>query len=176
MKKIIAVLLAALMLLSLAACGKDDADGPAKETTSASVLGREAYDSVIAANDLTLVNVWATWCTPCVGELSELQRIEDEYKNVGVVGILLDGVSTSLERDEAVIEYAVALMDAKGASYTVVTPDEYLYQTFCADILYFPTSFFVDGEGNIVGSEMIGANDFATWSSYVDAQLEALKG
>jgi len=173
MKRITAIILAILMLVCFAACGDSNDDTDAQVSTSnAAVLGREAYDEVIAKNDLTLVNIWATWCTPCVNELSELQRIEDEYKNVAVVGILFDGVNSStLARDEITIEYAVELMEDKGVSYTVVVPDEHLFNTFCADLMYFPTSYFVDSEGNIVGEQIIGANSFESWSAYVDAAL-----
>ncbi len=173
MKRITAIILAMLMIVCLAACGgNDDEGGKEVANGNAAVLGREAYDEVIAKNDLTLVNIWATWCTPCVNELSELQKIDDEYKNVAVVGILFDGVNPStLERDDAIIDFAVELMNEKGVSYTVVAPDEQLFSTFCADLMYFPTSYFVDSQGNIVGEQMIGANDFETWSQYVDGAL-----
>jgi len=171
MKKFTAILLAILMLISLAACGdKDDNSGDAG--TTAAILGRDAYDQVISKNDLTLVNVWATWCTPCVNELPELQRVEDEYKNVGVVGILFDGVDpTTLARDEATIDIAADIMSEKGATYTVVIPDEYIFSTYCASLMYFPTSFLVDGDGNIVGTPIVGANDFDSWCEYIDAAL-----
>jgi thiol-disulfide isomerase/thioredoxin len=39
-----------------------------------------------------VVNFWATWCTPCVEEMPELQRFADEYapRNVAVIGIGVD--------------------------------------------------------------------------------------
>ena len=39
-----------------------------------------------------LVNFWATWCAPCVEEMPELQRVQDEYlgHNVAVVGVGID--------------------------------------------------------------------------------------
>lgn len=39
-----------------------------------------------------VVNVWATWCVPCVAEIGELQAISDAYKKSGVevIGVSLD--------------------------------------------------------------------------------------
>jgi thiol-disulfide isomerase/thioredoxin len=41
---------------------------------------------------LLIVNFWATWCTPCVEEMPELQKFSDEYaaRNVAVIGIGVD--------------------------------------------------------------------------------------
>ncbi len=41
---------------------------------------------------LLIVNFWATWCTPCVEEMPELQRAADAYRgsNVAVLGIGVD--------------------------------------------------------------------------------------
>jgi thiol-disulfide isomerase/thioredoxin len=39
-----------------------------------------------------VVNVWATWCAPCVAEIGDLQAIATEFraKGVEVVGVSLD--------------------------------------------------------------------------------------
>ena len=39
-----------------------------------------------------LVNFWATWCVPCVGELKDLARLAEEYGDAGpaFVGISFD--------------------------------------------------------------------------------------
>jgi peroxiredoxin len=41
---------------------------------------------------LLVVNFWATWCTPCIEEMPELQRFADDYaqRNVAVIGIGVD--------------------------------------------------------------------------------------
>jgi thiol-disulfide isomerase/thioredoxin len=41
---------------------------------------------------LLLVNFWATWCTPCVEEMPELQRLADRSAgaNLAVIGIGVD--------------------------------------------------------------------------------------
>jgi peroxiredoxin len=41
---------------------------------------------------ITLINFWATWCTPCVEEMPMLSRLQQSYAGSGVqvVGIALD--------------------------------------------------------------------------------------
>ena len=38
---------------------------------------------------LYIINFWATWCAPCVGELSEFNTLEKRYKNKPVKVILV---------------------------------------------------------------------------------------
>jgi thiol-disulfide isomerase/thioredoxin len=41
---------------------------------------------------LLIVNFWATWCTPCIEEMPQLQRVADEFapRNVALIGIGID--------------------------------------------------------------------------------------
>ena len=123
MKKIIAIMLSVLMLVSLAACSGNGGtasqnagnnEGSSQTVTTAELSGAAKLAEVIAENDVTLINIWATWCTPCVNELPELQKISDKYKNVGVVGLLADGVNAeTFAEDDAAIEAAKELMAEK---------------------------------------------------------------
>ena len=55
-----------------------------------------------------LINVWASWCGPCIEEMPELQRFANEQgaNGVQVVGIALDdpqSVAAFLERIGSII-------------------------------------------------------------------------
>jgi thiol-disulfide isomerase/thioredoxin len=68
------------------------------------------------AGRTTLVNLWATWCAPCLKEMPDLQRFADEQGDNGVqvTGIALDdaqAVRTFLRQHH--IAYPV-LVDAAG--------------------------------------------------------------
>ncbi len=43
---------------------------------------------------LRIVNLWATWCAPCVAEMPELDAIQDRFASAGVelLGVSLDDV------------------------------------------------------------------------------------
>ena len=40
-----------------------------------------------------LVNYWAQWCKPCIQEIPELNRINDEFSEVSVLGVNFDGIT-----------------------------------------------------------------------------------
>lgn len=60
------------------------------------VLNREnektAIREIVKSNKLTLIDCWASWCTPCRAEVPELKRIYAKYKDKGfnIIGISSD--------------------------------------------------------------------------------------
>jgi thiol-disulfide isomerase/thioredoxin len=81
-----------------------------------------------------LVNLWATWCRPCVREMPEINLIESEWGEQGlqVVGISIDADLSTVERAVEAwgLDFEV-LHDAKNRSTTVFdtseVPSTYLY-------------------------------------------------
>ena len=51
-------------------------------------------DEIFADHKVTMINVWATWCGPCVGELPELQTLSEafEAKECQIVGLCYDAI------------------------------------------------------------------------------------
>ena len=102
-------------------------------------------------HDVTMINLWATWCGPCVGEMPELAKLSDELeaKNCQIIGICLDA------GEEGMAQQAQDVLDSAGASYAnLIAPaniDEIL------PVNSIPTSFFVDSEGRILLNPVIGA-------------------
>jgi thiol-disulfide isomerase/thioredoxin len=39
---------------------------------------------------LRVLNIWATWCAPCVAEMGDLQKISEEFPQVELIGVSLD--------------------------------------------------------------------------------------
>lgn len=126
-------------------------------------------------NTLTVINFWATWCGPCVRELPELQAVNETFKNqnVEIVGVLHDGVSETFELNETVIADAKALMNNAGANYKAILPDPALAETFYAQLPGFPTTFFIDADGNVVRVEM-GAHTAKDWEAIINEVLAQL--
>lgn len=141
-------------------------------------LSGEAVDaSLFEGKTLTLLNVWTTWCGPCVQEIPHLQALHTALaaQGVQVVGVLYDGVKdASLAPDEAALASGRELVETLGVTYPNLLPDASLMEGLLANIMAFPTSFFIDGEGNLVGDPIMGSMDEAGWAAEIEARLAML--
>ena len=113
-------------------------------------------DELFSGNTVTVVNFWFTTCNPCVGELAELDALNEELAEKG--GSLI-GVNTfTLDGDEAAISEAKDVLAKKGAAYQNVYFDsDGEAGKFTTNIFAYPTTYVVDRNGNIVGEPIVGA-------------------
>ena len=146
------------------------------ETTD--IDGNTYTEKVFSDYDLTLVNAFTTWCSPCVNEMPELEKLYEEMKNqgVGVVGMVLDTIGNDGSTDEDTVKKAQALKEKTGVTYPLLIPDADYLNGRISGLQSFPESFFVDKDGNIVGDAIMGSNDFEGWKEAVEAQLAEIKG
>ena len=119
--------------------------------------GNEVNSSTLfAGNTVTVVNFWFTTCSPCVGELADLEALNKELAEKGgaVVGIN----SFTLDGDKAVISDAKDILAKKGVTYKNVWFDSNGEAgKFTSGLYTFPTTYVVDKNGNIVGEPIVGA-------------------
>ena len=102
---------------------------------------------------VVLLNIWATWCPPCVDEMPSMEKLHQELK--GEAFEIL-AISIDVSGAKAVLPFMKkhklsfpALTDTKGAIKN-------LYQTTGV-----PESFIIDKDGIIV-EKVIGPRDWAT--------------
>jgi peroxiredoxin len=159
MKKL-ALLLALVVVVVVAGCkrGEKPAAGSSKTTPAATATGHEVgtsmpdysamnldgskFDLASRRGKVVLLNIWATWCTPCLAEIPELQRIHDAYAARGfeVVGASVD---------ESGVESVKQFVDAKQMRYPVVLdPQGQIANILQASVL--PTSVLLDRNGKII--------------------------
>ena len=146
------------------------------ETTD--IDGNTYTEKVFSDYDLTLVNAFTTWCSPCVNEMPELEKLYQEMKDqgVGVVGMVLDSVSEDGTPDDSIVQKAQLLKEKTGVTYPLLIPDKGFLNGRISGLQSFPESFFVDKDGNIVSDPIMGSNTFDGWKEAVEKQLVALKG
>ncbi|HLM61429.1 MAG TPA: redoxin domain-containing protein, partial [Pyrinomonadaceae bacterium] len=90
-------------------------------------------------NKVVVVNIWGTWCAPCVTEMPEFQELHKKYLNEKDVAIL----TINNDADLATIK---KFMINKKYDFAVLRDENYL-QT--VNINVFPTTWFIDREGKI---------------------------
>ena len=128
-------------------------------------------DELFSANAVTVVNFWFTTCSPCVGELGDLDALNKELADKG--GALIGVNAFTLDGDETAIADAKDVLAKKGATYQNVYFDSSSAAgAFTSNIFAFPTTYVVDRNGNIVGEPIVGAitekNQAETLQSLID--------
>ena len=136
-------------------------------------------DELFSANAVTVVNFWFTTCSPCVGELGDLDALNKELAEKG--GALIGVNAFTLDGDETAIADAKDVLAKKGATYQNVYFDSSSPAgTFTSNIFAFPTTYVVDRNGNIVGEPIVGAitekNQAETLQSLIDQAIAADAG
>ena len=144
--------------------------------TTEDINGEEYTEAVFQEADLTMVNVFATWCGPCVNEIPYLAELDEKMKDKGVqvIGIVMDAVKGT-EKDEEGIKKAQILAEKTKAEYPFLLPDSGYMNGRLAYVQAFPETFFVDKNGNIVGETYSGSRSLEEWEEIVNTELEGLK-
>ena len=173
MKKMISMMLVFLMALGLlAGCGgkkaddsapdvSQEADGAEADQGTASALGCLKSFSAgtldggtftqedIQAKDVTVINFWALTCGPCIVEMPSLAAFGKALpENVQLITVCLDGAGNE-ESAQSVLQ------DAGFEGVTLISGDGDLLD-LSGNLMYTPTTVFVDAEGNLVGDAVIG--------------------
>lgn len=183
------LLILLLSLLFLVGCGAKDADDTtvtsettatgetATETTEPYILTFEATtidgealtSDVLTNSKLTMINVWATYCNPCLSEMPALGEIAASYdaSEFQILGIVSD---VSTESDEKDIENAVSLIEETQANYPHLLLNESLYVNLVGGIDSVPTTFFVTQDGEVLGY-VIGAREKESWVAIIEELL-----
>ena len=118
-------------------------------------LALESVDSsIFGEKDLTVLNVWGTFCGPCINEMPELQKIYESLpKNANLIGIVAD-VPEGMKDG---VDNANYIEKQTGVKYTNLTLSDSL-SSFAKRFYAVPSTIFVDKNGNIIGELVMGAD------------------
>ena len=185
--KIFVLLLAGLLLTG---CGREQttesnfSTETSKETASeepyivtfeATTLDGETITSdIFADSKLTMLNVWATYCNPCLNEMPDLAEVAVAYEvaDFQLLGILSD---VSVFSEAAALSEAKDLVTETGATtYPHLLLNESLYNNLVGAIDSVPTTFFVNQDGELLGY-IVGAHDKETWESVINELLAEME-
>ncbi len=153
------------------------------EFTMQDIYGETYTNEMFSDYNLTMVNVFTTWCTPCINEIPDLDKLHTQMKEQGVsvVGIVLDaaasddfGAEDEKSAKEAV-EKAKILAEQTNVSYPFLIPDEGMLNGRLNGIEAVPETFFADKDGNITGGTYPGSRSLEDWKEVVETELGNLK-
>ena len=139
-------------------------------TFTATTTEGEAWNSdKFASSKLTMINVWGTYCNPCLSEMPDLGELAAEYDPAlfQIVGIVCDVMEDDSAKN---IEYAKQLITETGANYPHLLLNESLYMSLVGAVSAVPTTFFVRQDGSLVGY-LTGALAKDNWKSLIDDLL-----
>ncbi len=171
-----AVLLTGSLLTVEAAEPKETEQAKAAETAEDALFGQfettlldgeETDQDIFAQAELTMVNIWGTFCGPCIREMPDLGELAQEYaeKEVQLVGIISDVISGKDTADaETIVEYT-------GADYPQLLLSEDLYLNYLSQVQVVPTTVFVNRQGQQVGEVYTGSRSKEEWSEILDELL-----
>lgn len=130
--------------------------------------GNTVSQDAFSQSKLTMVNVWATYCNPCLNEMPDLGELAAAYalEDVQIIGI----VSDVLEGEDQ--ELAESLVEETQANYPHLLLNESIFYGLLTDVAAVPTTFFIDGEG-VVLDTVVGARDKSAWEEMIHGFLEA---
>ncbi len=134
---------------------------------SANDLGGKAVDnSIFAGHKLTMVNIWATFCKPCIKEMPDLQKMsEDMPEGTQLISIVGD------VKDKELLKLAQKIVNDTGVSFTSIVPDNSLKQYLDNNLVAYPTTLFIDSEGKIIGEPIVGERDMSVYKEVLNDRL-----
>lgn len=145
-------------------------------TFEASTVEGEAWNSDKLANaKLTMINIWATYCNPCLAEMPDLGELagaydEAEFQLVGIISDVMEGDAASN------VEYAKELIAETRAEYPHLLLNESLYVNLLGpgQVSAVPTTFFVNQDSEVLGYVM-GSQSKEIWKSLIDQLLAEME-
>lgn len=157
--------------------GEKESGGVFESFTAQDLDGNPVDESVFAEAKLTMINVWGTFCTPCLEEMPALAELNREYqeKGVQIIGICSDTMNADKELDQDQVEKARELAEQTGADYLHIAMSGTLMDTLLPQVMAVPMTIFVDSEGTQVGTAYMGARDKEGWAEIMEEVLASVQ-
>ena len=118
------------------------------------LYGNPVTEKALGEKRLFFVHYWATWCPPCVAEMPDLAGLAKDYRNdVGFLALLGDYDSN--------IDGAKKITESAGVPDSFIMVDANLpdFEELLSMVSsgYVPTTVILGTNGDMVGSQLIGA-------------------
>ncbi|GHS99652.1 hypothetical protein AGMMS50276_23680 [Synergistales bacterium] len=160
-------ILLALLLVTAMLSGAYAAE-PFPAFSSKTISGEDIDNGVFAGAKITMVNIWATWCPPCVYEMPDLGELGRSMpKGSRLVGFLIDAAPS----DTKVISKALNILKKSNADFTQILLTKDIKPYLEKNIEAIPTTIFVNSKGEIVGKPLVGSRPGREYRAEVESLL-----
>ena len=124
---------------------------PAFETQD--LQGNTVTNAIFAQKDVTVINFWGTFCSPCISEMPELGAwMREMPENAQLIGVVTD----AMLGDSRTAQTAAQILEKADAPFVSLLMDDALAE-LCSTLVGVPTTVLVDSEGRIIGEPILGA-------------------
>lgn len=122
--------------------------------------GNKVTEDIFKDYDLTMINIWGTFCGPCVEEMPEIGKLRADYaeQGINIIGIVVDQDA----------EAAREILENSGAGHQNLLPDEVLKQQVVSAFDYVPVTIFVDEQGCVMDEIVSGSNDYEGYKAVIE--------
>ena len=145
---------------------------------SVALTGETVDQSIFASHKLTMINIWGTYCNPCISEMPDLGDLNRAYEEgeFQVVGMIVDMLDTDGSVHPMAVDAAWQIIDATGADYTHLLPTDDIIIMKLQYLTAVPETVFVDSQGNILtpDTQYLGARSYEDWKAIIDGLLGEL--
>ncbi|MDR0615292.1 MAG: TlpA family protein disulfide reductase [Synergistaceae bacterium] len=168
-RKIIIILSGLAIAAAVFIFAGKDAEKVFPAFASKSLEGQDVTDALFAEKKLTMVNIWTTWCPPCIGEMPDLGNLAKTMpEGSQLVGIILDA------DEPGALDDALKILEDANASFVQILPADSMGPVLSM-VEAIPTTIFVDSAGNIVGNPLVGARPENAYRAEIDKLLKSLQ-
>ncbi len=199
--KVIVGLIVLIMAISMVGCGEqgdsgDNTDisgngestemvmpedkGECKEFENFETLdidGNKVSNEIFADYNYTIVDVWGTYCNPCIKAMPEMEEVYQEYKDKGVnvVGLVIDVQNSDLSPNMERIALAKSITEKQGSTFKHLIVPVNIFEGFMMQVEAIPTQVLVDKEGKLASDLKVGGLRPEDWKKIIDEKLSKEK-
>ncbi len=141
------------------------------EFKTRTLQGEIVEDNIFSKYKVTMITIWGTFCSPCIAEMPELQKLSRSLpKDLNMLSICSDVDGEKLRMK------ALRQLAEKGATFKTLEADSIINSRLLSRVSTYPTTIFLDSHGVIIGGPYQGARTAEAYRAAIDKRVEFLKG
>ena len=139
--------------------------------------GNEYTEDLLKGHKVTMVNIWGTFCHPCIDEMPALDEISKMYDEkdlliVGLTGDIYPWGGTEINPEQ--IDVAKDIVEKTGVEYTVLIPSKEIQLGTISELTGYPTSIFFNENGEQIGV-VVGGRAKDDWIQIIEEYMTSEK-